>query len=93
MHVCFPFRLNAITANTHHQALGECRAKGSGELKVEAKRGSSLMLFTGKKGHIHYLNYADFSTLMGPINVFISLRTNSPDFCLVTHNVTFFTRL
>lgn len=42
MHVCFPFRLNANTANTHHQALGECRAKGSGELKVEAKQQSSF---------------------------------------------------
>lgn len=38
MHVCFPLRLNANTANTHHQALGEYRAKGSGELKVEAKQ-------------------------------------------------------
>ena len=50
MHVpCFPFRLNANTANTHHQALEECRAKGSGELKVEAKQQSSLMLLEKKK--------------------------------------------
>lgn len=46
MHVCFPYRLNANTANTHHQALGECRAKGSGELKVEA---SSLVVLKEEK--------------------------------------------
>lgn len=48
MHVCFPYRLNANTANTHHQALGECRAKGSGELKVEAKQWSSLVVLKEK---------------------------------------------
>lgn len=51
MHVCFfPFRLNANTANTHHQALRGCRAKGSGDLEVEALQQSSFMVFTeGKK--------------------------------------------
>lgn len=57
MHVCFPFRLNANTANTHHQALGECRAKGSGELKVEAKQWSSLVLFTEKKKERKEISY------------------------------------
>lgn len=52
MHVRFPFRLNAPdanTANTHYQALGKCRAKGSGDLKVEAKQPSSLVLFTERE--------------------------------------------
>lgn len=77
MHVCFPFRLNANTANTHHQALGECRAKGSGELKAEVKQ---QMLFMEKKtAHVHILYYSGFSTSTGPLNVFIPLRTDSPD--------------
>lgn len=38
------------------------------------------MLFTGKnKAHIHILYGAGFTTLMGPINVFILLRTSGPD--------------
>lgn len=61
MQVCFPFRLNANTANAHHQALGECRAKDSGELKVEAKQQSGLMVFTAKNPHIHDLHCADSS--------------------------------
>lgn len=32
-----------------------------------------------KKSHIYNLYYAVFSTLMGPVNVFILLRNNSPD--------------
>lgn len=73
----FPFRLKANTANTHHQALGECRAKGSGELKVEAKQPSSLMLFTEEKRFVSIICTMLVSTLIGPINAFISLRTNS----------------
>lgn len=38
--VCFPFRLSVDTANTHHQARGECGANGSEGLKVEAKQSS-----------------------------------------------------
>lgn len=41
-----------IQQNTHHQALRECRAKGSGELKVEAKQRGSLTLFSGKERFI-----------------------------------------
>lgn len=78
MHVCFfPFRLNANTANTHHQALGGCRAKGSGDLEVEALQQSSLMVFTeGKKTHIRDPYCAGFLKLMGPKTFVISLRTN-----------------
>lgn len=32
-----------------------------------------------KKSHIYNLYSAVFSTLMGPVNVFILLRNNSPD--------------
>lgn len=78
MHVCFfPFRLNANTANTHHQALRGCRAKGSGDLEVEALQQSSLMVFTeGKKTHIRDPYCAGFLKLMGPKTFVISLRTN-----------------
>lgn len=60
MHVCFPYRLNANTANTRHQALGECRAKGSGELKVEAEQLSSLVVLKEKQNYIFNLYYAVF---------------------------------
>lgn len=45
----FSFRLNANTANTHHQARGECRAKGSGGLKVEAKKAEQVDALHRKK--------------------------------------------
>lgn len=86
----FPFRLNANTANTHHQALGGCRAKGSGDLEVEALQQSSLMVFTeGKKPHIRDPYCAGFLKLMGPKTFVISLRTNifrdSFSRCLQSH--------
>lgn len=46
MHVCFPFSLNANTANTHHQALGEDVEQKEEKMKTEMKERHRLVLLT-----------------------------------------------
>lgn len=47
MHVCFPFSLNANTANTHHQALGgDVEQKEEEKMKMELKEWHRLVLLT-----------------------------------------------
>lgn len=47
MRVCFPFSLNANTANTHHQALGgDVEQKEEEKMETELKEWCRLALLT-----------------------------------------------
>lgn len=67
MHVCFPFSLNANTANTHHQALGgDVEQKEEEKMKTELKEWHHLVLLTE-----HNLGSV-MLVFVGPVFTFLS---------------------